>query len=56
VYPAASLYRYIATGIPCTYIDPSPNRDGLDARVRVIPKGAGEGVPEWVTSLSVQSR
>jgi NAD-dependent deacetylase len=56
VYPAASLYRYIAPGIPCTYIDPSPNRDGLDARVRVIPKGAGEGVPEWVTSLSVQSR
>ena len=51
VYPAAGLSRFLRPGTPCTYIDPSPNRAGLDPSVQVIAKNAGEGVPEWITSL-----
>ncbi len=56
VYPAAGLSRFLRPGTPCTYIDPAPNRSGLDPSVQVIAKTAGEGVPEWITSLPAHPR
>jgi len=43
VYPAAGLIHYAQYNIPVYLIDPNPP-DALPKRVKVIAKGAGEGV------------
>jgi len=45
VYPAAGLLHYAPYGCPVYLIDPNPPSD-LPRRVKVIAKGAGEGVEE----------
>jgi NAD-dependent deacetylase len=48
VYPAASLAYEVDMSVPITVIDPDAPTTLL--RARVIRKGAGEGVAEWVSS------
>ncbi len=43
VYPAAGLIHYAPDNIPVFLIDPNPP-EALPRSVRIIPKGAGEGV------------
>ena len=50
VYPAAGLLNYAPAGIPVFLIDPNPP-SALPKRVKVIAKGAGEGVAELVGQL-----
>lgn len=52
VYPAAGLLRYAKSGIPVYLIDPRPPHD-LPLRIKVIAKGAGEGVEELVDLLKI---
>ncbi|HTN32993.1 MAG TPA: Sir2 family NAD-dependent protein deacetylase, partial [Marinobacter sp.] len=49
VYPAAGLVYEVAPSVPITVID--PGEPAGVSRARVIRKGAGEGVAEWVASL-----
>ncbi len=50
VYPAAGLMHYAPSGCPIWLIDPNPPAD-LPKKVRVITKGAGEGVAEFMNLL-----
>jgi NAD-dependent deacetylase len=50
VYPAASLAYEVDMTVPITVID--PDAPTTLVRARVIRKGAGEGVAEWMQSLS----
>jgi NAD-dependent deacetylase len=50
VYPAAGLLHYAPSGCPIWLIDPNPPAD-LPKKVRVIAKGAGEGVAEFMNLL-----
>ena len=47
VYPAAGLLHYAPPGCPVYLIDPNPPLH-LPGNVRVIAKGAGEGVEEFI--------
>ena len=49
VYPAASLYQYAPQNVPVYYIDPNPS--DVPSHVKVIKKGAGEGVEELIETL-----
>lgn len=49
VYPAASLAHEVDISVPITVIDPDAPTSLV--RARVIRKGAGEGVAEWMESL-----
>ncbi|MDE5744071.1 MAG: NAD-dependent deacylase [Paramuribaculum sp.] len=49
VYPAASLLHYVRPGVPVYYIDPNPATVG--SNVKVIRKGASEGVAELTDIL-----
>ena len=51
VYPAAGLINYARYKTPIFLIDPKPPV-GLPARVKVIAKGAGEGVAELARLLA----
>ncbi|TGN40101.1 SIR2 family NAD-dependent protein deacylase [Marinobacter confluentis] len=46
VYPAASLAHEVDMTVPITVID--PDAPGSLVRARVIRKGAGEGLAEWM--------
>ena len=50
VYPAAGLLHYVRPGVPVFLIDPKEVNTG-SARVRVIRKGATEGVKELTEML-----
>lgn len=50
VYPAASLLYYVRPGVPIYYIDPNPAQ--VPAGVKVIKKGASEGVAELSRELT----
>jgi len=51
VYPAASLIGFTQPDIPKYYIDPKAfNVSGI-SNITIIPKKAGEGVPELVNQL-----
>ena len=45
VYPAASLFQYAPNDALVYYIDPNPSAD-ISSRVKVIKKGAGQGLTE----------
>lgn len=47
VYPAAGLLHYAPVGCQIWLIDPNPP-SGLSKNIRVIAKGAGEGVEEFI--------
>jgi len=49
VYPAAGLVHEVNTRVPITVVD--PGEPASVSRARVIRKGAGEGVAEWLESL-----
>ena len=49
VYPAAGLVHEVNSGVPITVVD--PGEPASVSRARVIRKGAGEGVAEWVETL-----
>jgi len=49
VYPAAGLVDLVDFDVPVTVID--PGEPASLSRARVIRKGAGEGVAEWVAHL-----
>ncbi len=49
VYPAAGLVHEVERDVPITVIDPG-EPTGV-SRARVIRKGAGEGVAEWVANF-----
>lgn len=49
VYPAAGLVHEVLGHVPITVVD--PGEPASVSRARVIRKGAGEGVAEWVESL-----
>lgn len=49
VYPAASLYEFAPKNVPVYYIDPNPSF--VPAHVKVIKKGASDGVLDFVESL-----
>ena len=47
VYPAASLVRYVQSGVPIYFVDPGhPDTTGIRNPLTVIQKRAAEGVPE----------
>ncbi len=50
VYPAAGLIHYAPASSPVFLIDPNP--PVLPARIKVIAKGAGEGMAELVRQLT----
>jgi len=50
VYPAAGLIHYAPASTPVFLIDPNP--PVLPARIKVIAKGAGEGMAELVRQLT----
>ncbi len=50
VYPAAGLIHYAPASTPVFLIDPNP--PSLPARIKVIAKGAGEGVAELIRQLT----
>lgn len=50
VYPAAGLLHYAPPGCPVCLVDPNPPSH-LPGKIKVIPKGAGEGVAEFLESL-----
>ncbi|MCH5318279.1 MAG: NAD-dependent deacylase [Paramuribaculum sp.] len=50
VYPAASLLHYVRPGVPIYYIDPHPA--AVPSGVRVIKKGASEGVAQLIDELT----
>ncbi|WP_150909990.1 SIR2 family NAD-dependent protein deacylase [Marinobacter halotolerans] len=49
VYPAASLAYEVDMSVPITVID--PDAPSSLVRARVIRKGAGEGVAEWMKNM-----
>lgn len=49
VYPAAGLVHEVERDVPITVID--PGEPAGVSRARVIRKGAGEGVAEWVNNF-----
>ena len=49
VYPAASLAYEIDMSVPITVID--PDAPTTLVRARVIRKGAGEGLAEWIANM-----
>lgn len=49
VYPAASLVHEVDMTVPITVIDPDAPTSLV--RARVIRKGAGEGVAEWIENI-----
>ncbi|MBW0146985.1 SIR2 family NAD-dependent protein deacylase [Marinobacter arenosus] len=49
VYPAAGLVHEVDWDVPITVVD--PGEPASVSRARVIRKGAGEGVAEWIGSL-----
>ncbi len=53
VYPAAGLLNYASAGCPIFLIDPAPPSD-LPRRVKVIAKGAGEGVATFMAAILPQ--
>ena len=53
VYPAASLAYEIDMSVPITVIDPDAPTNLV--RARVIRKGAGEGVAEWIANMPKSS-
>lgn len=53
VYPAAGLFRYAPPACPVWLIDPNPPA-GLPRHIRVIAKGAGEGVETFIQSLPAE--
>lgn len=52
VYPAASLLYHVRSGVPVYYIDPNPAQ--VPAGVKVIKKGASEGVAQLINELTGQ--
>ncbi len=50
VYPAAGLLHYAPEDCPIYLIDPNPP-SGLPKRIKVIAKGAGEGVTEFMKEI-----
>lgn len=50
VYPAAGLLQYARSGTPIFLIDPNPPRH-LPSKVKVIAKGAAEGIEEMINLL-----
>ncbi len=53
VYPAAGLLHYAPYGSPVWLIDPNPP-SGLSKSIRVIAKGAGEGVEEFIERVRTE--
>jgi NAD-dependent deacetylase len=51
VYPAAGLVNYAPMPIPKYIIDPKAVESSYIQNLTVIPKKAGEGVPELVAEL-----
>jgi NAD-dependent deacetylase len=51
VYPAAGLVHYLKPEIPVYYIDPNPHPLSISNPLHIIPKKAGEGLPELVDRL-----
>ena len=51
VYPAAGLLRYVRPQVPIYLIDPKEVKVPVDRSVRVIQKGASEGVAELIALL-----
>jgi NAD-dependent deacetylase len=51
VYPAAGLLHYAPAECPVYLIDPNPPFR-LPGKIQVIPKGAGEGVAEFLELIS----
>lgn len=51
VYPAAGLIHYVFQGAPKFYVDPKALNMPMVENLEVIPKTAGEGVPELVEKL-----
>ena len=51
VYPAAGLLRYVRPQVPIYLIDPKEVKVPVDCSVRVIQKGASEGVAELIALL-----
>jgi NAD-dependent deacetylase len=51
VYPAAGLIHYAFAGAPKYYIDPKVSAVPFIPMLEIIPKTAGEGVPELVDRL-----
>ncbi len=50
VYPAAGLLHYAPAGCPIYLIDPNPP-SGIPKRIKVIAKGAGEGVADFMKEM-----
>lgn len=48
VYPAAGLIHYVPAGIPIYVIDPKPVMVPSSHNIRMIQKGASEGMKEFV--------
>jgi len=53
VYPAAGLMHYAPYGCPVYLIDPNPPSE-LPAKIKVIAKGAGQGVEELYSILTAK--
>ena len=51
VYPAAGLLRYVRPQVPIYLSDPKEVKVPVDRSVRVIQKGASEGVAELIALL-----
>ena len=51
VYPAAGLVDLVNFDVPVTVID--PGEPASLSRAKVIRKGAGEGVAEWMKGLGL---
>lgn len=51
VYPAASLLHYVPNGTPIFLIDPKIPQQALNRGIRLIEKGASEGVAELKRQL-----
>jgi len=51
VYPAAGLINYLTPGVPVYLIDPNDVTIAGSSGIKVIQKGAGEGVDELIKRL-----
>ena len=51
VYPAAGLLNYVPRGVPVYFIDPKEVRVNSNRDIRVIQKGASEGMAELKSIL-----
>ena len=52
VYPAAGLINYVPSMVPIYLIDPNEVTIAGSSRIKVIQKGAGEGVDELIKILA----